>query len=73
MSAANETLLTPKEAATRARVSRSLIYAWCDERRLPHIRARAAGKRGRILIRSEDLEAMIKMLMVASHPFLASA
>ena len=33
-------LLTPKEAAERAKVSRSLIYRWCDERRLPHIRVR---------------------------------
>ena len=66
-------LLTPKEAATRAKVSRSLICTWCDERRLPHVRAGESGKRGRILIRVEDLEAMLRLLRVDAHPLLASA
>lgn len=69
----NATLLTPKEAAARARVSRSLIYTWCDERRLPHSRAGASGKRGRILIRLVDLEALLAELRVDRHPLLAAS
>jgi hypothetical protein len=66
-------LLTPKEAATRAKVSRSLFYTWCDERRLPHVGAGASGNLGRTLIRVEDLEAMLRLLRVDAHPLLASA
>ena len=64
--------LTVKEAAERARVSRSLVYTWCDERRLPHVRAGAAGKRGRILIRPEDLDALLKECEVGRHPLLGA-
>jgi len=35
--------LTVKEAAKRAKVSTSLIYVWCNERRLPHSRAGRQG------------------------------
>ncbi len=65
-------LLTPKEAADRAKVSRSLIYTWCDERRLPHIRAGASGKRGRILIKEEDLVALLTECLVERHPLLSA-
>lgn len=62
--------ITVREAAARARVSRSLVYAWCEERRLPHVRVGARGKRGRILIRPEDLEALLTEFRVDRHPFL---
>lgn len=65
-------LLTPKEAAERAKVSKSLIYTWCDERRLPHIRAGKLGKRGRILIKEDDLDAFMRGLQVERHPLLAA-
>ncbi len=65
-------LLTVKESAAIARVSRSLVYAWCDERRLAHMRAGGAGKRGRILIRRVDLETFLGELRVERHPFLAA-
>lgn len=66
-------LLTPKQAAARAKVSRSLIYTWCAEGRLPHIRAGAEGKRGRILIDVEDLDGLIRGLRVERHPLLSTA
>lgn len=65
-------LLTPKEAAKHARVSASLIYTWCSERRLPHIRAGKSGKRGRILIREDALDDFIRGLQVDRHPLLAA-
>jgi excisionase family DNA binding protein len=66
-------LLTPKEAAQQAKVSRSLVYSWCEERRLPHLRAGTAGKRGRILIREEDLLALLEECRVDRHPLLQFA
>jgi hypothetical protein len=36
-----------------------LIYQWCDERRLPHYRVGGRGKRGKILIGQDDLEAFL--------------
>jgi excisionase family DNA binding protein len=65
-------LLTPKEAAAQAKVSKSLIYTWCDERRLPHIRAGKLGKRGRILIKEDDLDTFMQGLKVERHPLLAA-
>lgn len=70
--AAAPDLLTAKEAAALARVSRSLVYAWCDERRLAHLRAGGAGKRGRILIRRTDLEEFLRELLVERHPLLSA-
>lgn len=65
-------MFTVKEAAARANVSKSLIYTWCDERRLPHIRAGKIGKRGRILIKEDDLDAFIRGLRVERHSLLAA-
>jgi excisionase family DNA binding protein len=47
--------LTPKQAAGIAGVSVSLIYQWCEERRLTHYRCGTKGRRGRILIERADL------------------
>ena len=41
-------MLSVKQAAERARVSESLIYRWCAERRLRHYRLGGNGRRGRI-------------------------
>ncbi len=65
--------ITVREAAERARVSRSMAYTWCVERRLPHVRAGASGKRGRILIRPEDLDALLEECSVPRHPFLGTS
>lgn len=65
-------LLTPKEAAKRARVSASLIYCLCNDQRLPHYRIGADGKRGRILIDPADLDTFIQQCRQERHPLLAS-
>jgi len=65
-------MLTVKEAASRLRVSKSLVYEWCRDRRLSHVRLGKQGKRGRILIRVEDLDRLIREQQVERHPFLES-
>src|SRR6266487_1084441 len=62
-----EMKLTPKQAAERAGVSPALIYLWCAERRLRHLRAGGRGRRGRILIDRADLDAFLKSLEVAAE------
>lgn len=58
-------MLTVKEAAARAKVSRQMIYRWTTvERRLPHIRAGARGRRGKVLIAETDLDAFLASLRV---------
>lgn len=56
--------LSPKQAATRARVSVSLVYQWCAERRLSHFRLGKDGRRGKVLIEQSDLDAFLKSLRV---------
>jgi hypothetical protein len=41
-----------------------LVYRWCAERRLPHYRLGTRGRRGRILIDPDDLDAFLKTLKV---------
>jgi hypothetical protein len=50
--------LTPRQAADRSQASVSLIYQWCKEG-LPHYRFGRRGKRGRIYIESDDLDAFV--------------
>lgn len=57
-------LLSPAKTADQACVSVSMIYPWCDERRLPHYRAGGRGKRGKILISPLDLDAFMASLRV---------
>src|SRR5262245_30301799 len=52
-------LLTVKQAATKAGISPGLVYLWCAERRIPHVRAGGRGRRGRILIEETDLTAFL--------------
>jgi excisionase family DNA binding protein len=52
-------MLTVKQAAERAGVSPSLIYALVAEGRLRHIRLGREGRRGVIRIRAEDLVELI--------------
>lgn len=66
-------MLTVKEAASRLRVSKSLVYEWCKDRRLTHVRLGKNGRRGRILIRVEDLDRLMTEQQVERHPFLGAA
>jgi excisionase family DNA binding protein len=56
--------MTAKQVAERAGVSLSLVYRWCDERRLPHYRAGGRGRRGKILIDPRDFDAFLESLRV---------
>jgi excisionase family DNA binding protein len=60
--------LTPEHAAEKVGVSRSLVYRWCEEGRLPHYRLGGRGRRGRILIDEGDLEAFLESLKVRPRP-----
>ena len=54
-----ENRLTVKQAAERLGVSPSLVYQWCNERRLAHLRLGRDGKRGKILIDEKDVDEFI--------------
>jgi excisionase family DNA binding protein len=62
-----ERLLTVAEAAERAGVSDSLVYEWCQTRRLAHFRPGGKGKRGKILISPDDLDVFISSLRVEAE------
>lgn len=66
-------MLSVKQAAARAGVSPSLVYAWCREGRLPHFRVGREGRRGRIRIDPADLDALLRSLKQARHPLLAGS
>jgi excisionase family DNA binding protein len=64
-------MLSVKAAADRAGVSPALIYLWCEERRLIHYRLGGNGRRGKIAIRPDDLDAFMescKVTQAASLP-----
>src|SRR6266852_2087038 len=56
--------LTPKQAAAVAGVSVSMVYLWCEERRLRHYRCGSKARRGRILIEDADLTAFLEACRV---------
>ncbi|QEG26692.1 Helix-turn-helix domain protein [Gemmata obscuriglobus] len=66
-------MLTVREAAERAAVSESLIYAWCADGTLPHMRLGRKGKRGTIRIRVEDLDGMMAAFKVSGPSASAPA
>jgi excisionase family DNA binding protein len=66
----DDQLLSPKEAAEYMRVSPSLVYRLCDERRIPHYRIGGRGKRGKLLISPRDLDAFMESQRVGRHPLL---
>ena len=55
-----------KQAAERLGVSPSLVYQWCAERRLPHLRLGRGGRRGKILIEEGDIDAFLATARVES-------
>jgi excisionase family DNA binding protein len=58
-------VLTVTEAASRAGVSVSLIYVWCADGTLSHLRVGRKGKRGHIRIAEEDLDTVLAEFKVA--------
>ena len=60
--------LNVKQAAERAGVSESLLYQLCSEGRLPHYRLGGRGRRGKILIAAEDLDAFMESCRVTEPP-----
>lgn len=52
-------MLSVKQAAARAGVSDSLVYAWCQSGGLRHSRFGRPGKRGCIRIAEADLDAFL--------------
>ena len=61
-------MLNVKQAARRACVSESLIYAWCASGSLKHYRLGREGKRGKILIEEEDFAAFLQAMKVCEGP-----
>jgi excisionase family DNA binding protein len=61
-------LLSPEEAAIRVGISRSLVYRLCQERRLVHYRVGGKGRRGKILIDPDDLDAYLAACRVTELP-----
>jgi excisionase family DNA binding protein len=57
--------LTVKQAAQKAGVSSNTVYAWCEDRLLTHFRLAARrGRRGKILIDEQDLDAYLESCRV---------
>ncbi len=52
-------MLTVKQVAERIGVSDSLIYEWCSAGLLRHYRFGGKGRRGKLLIEENDLEAFL--------------
>lgn len=59
--------LTVKEAAQRARLSKSLVYELCRLGKLKHYRVGTRG-RGKILIAAEDLDTLLRECRVEDPP-----
>ncbi len=59
-------MLTVQQAALLAGVSDSLIRIWIADGTLPHYRLGARGKRGKIAIASDDLDAVLKSCKVGT-------
>jgi excisionase family DNA binding protein len=60
-------VLTVKQAAERLGVCPALVYDWCSSRLLPHFRLGSRGKRGKILIREEDLDRYLEASRVGAE------
>lgn len=61
-------MLKIKQAAEKAGVSPTLVYAWCMESRLAHFRVGRQGSRGSIRIAEADLDAFLATLRCEKSP-----
>ena len=55
-------LLSVKAASVKAGVCASIVYGWVEKKLLPHFRLGADGKRGKIAIAEEDLDAFLQCI-----------
>jgi hypothetical protein len=53
-------MLTVRQAAQRACVCPSIVYGWVATKVLAHFRLGAPGKRGKIVISEQDLDAFLQ-------------
>lgn len=53
-------MLTPKQVAERIGVSVSLVYQWCKDGLIEHLRLGGKGKRGKVLIDPASLERFLE-------------
>lgn len=53
-------MLTPKQVAEKIGVSVSLVYQWCKDGLLEHLRLGAKGKRGKVLIEPNAVEKFLQ-------------
>lgn len=60
-------LLTVKAAAAKAGVCASIVYGWVGRKLLPHFRLGTPGKRGKIAIAAEDLDAFLQARRVGAE------
>jgi excisionase family DNA binding protein len=63
-----ESLLTPKQVASKFNVSLALVYAWLASGALTCYRLGAAGKRGCIRVAESDLAAFLESLKTQKGP-----
>jgi excisionase family DNA binding protein len=61
---ATKEVMTVKQFAERAEISLSLAYALVEEGRVSHRRIGRKGRRGKIVIREEDLERFLESVKV---------
>jgi excisionase family DNA binding protein len=61
-------LLSVKQASESAGVSESLVYEWCSQRLLPHYRLGAPGRRGKVMIDENDLQAFLLSCRQEARP-----
>lgn len=53
-------MFTPKQAAEKIGVSISLVYQWCKEGSLEHLRLGGHGKRGKVMIEPASLDRFLE-------------
>jgi excisionase family DNA binding protein len=61
-------MLTVKQSATMAGVSAGLVYAWIEQRVLPHFRFGRLGRRGAIRIAEADLQRFLDSMKQEARP-----
>ena len=61
-------MLTPKQAAEQNGVSVSLVYQWCHEGLIEHLRLGAQGKRGKVLIDPASLDRFLDSCRQQAKP-----